>query len=232
MLIVPTYNERENIGELIGRVRAAIPELPVLFIDDNSPDGTADVIRRLKKQDPLISLIERPKKLGLASAYIQAFRRVLEGKLADYVVSFDADLSHQPETLPDFIKYLESYPVVVGSRYVKGGVTRNWHPVRRAISRVGNFYAQALTGLPVRDITSGMVGYRIDYLSKIPLHEISSDGYAFQIEMKLKLYQAGARMIERPIEFVERREGQSKFTSTIVMEGIHYPIKVFLKRIL
>ena len=231
MLIVPTYNERDNIATLVSRVRKAAGKEPMLFADDNSPDGTADEIRRLQKEDPDIHLMVRPGKGGYGSACRQAMQKVLRENLASYLIQFDADLSHPPELLPRMIELLQQWPVVIGSRYVTGGGSRNWDFRRKALSFGANLYARLLTGVPVRDMTAGYVGYQAEALRRIDLDRIHSEGYAFLIEMKFNLHRKGARFAEFPIIFVEREAGKSKFSRKIMLEGVRFPLKGLVKRI-
>jgi dolichol-phosphate mannosyltransferase len=176
-------------------------------------------------------LIFRPAKLGLGSAYLHAFDYLFKHTDAKYIVTLDADLSHEPEALPEILSRLESCPLVVGSRYTAGGRIRNWNYFRRFVSRAGNIYARVLTGTPISDLTSGFVGYRTDWLRKLDFSRISSEGYAFQIEMKCLLYDLGAKIFEHPITFTERQGGRSKFSLSIVAEGVTYPLRAFIKRL-
>lgn len=231
MLIIPTYNERENIASLVARIRAAVGAEPIFFVDDNSPDGTADEIRRLQGQDPHIHLLARPGKGGYGSACRDAMRKILSEDLAGYVIQSDADLSHPPELLPRMVEMLKTYPVVIGSRYVRGGGAKNWSLPRRVLSFGANIYARFLCGVPVRDMTAGFVGYQTSVLRTIPLDQIRSEGYAFLMEMKFNLHRAGARFCEFPIIFQERESGKSKFSRKILFEGIRFPLKAFGRRI-
>ena len=230
MLVIPTYNERENIRLLVERIQEVLPNFPILFIDDNSPDGTAEEIRRLQTRYPNIQLHVRTKKLGLGSAYREAFAKLLQNSELQYLISLDADLSHPPESLPQIIRLLLDHHMVVGSRYALGGKIVNWNWPRRLISRLGNFYARIFTRVPLKDLTSGFVGYRVDALRKLELSSLNAEGYAFQIEMKTRLFRDGARMAEVPIVFTERREGMSKFSFAIIMEAVVYPFKSWLNR--
>ena len=200
-------------------------------MDDNSPDGTADEIRRIQKQDRNVHLMARPGKGGYGSACRDAMKQILQENLADYVIQSDADLSHPPELLPRMIEMLKTYPVVIGSRYVSGGGARNWSPSRRFLSFGANIYARLFTGVPVRDMTAGFVGYQADVLRKIDLNEIRSEGYAFLMEMKFNLHQKGVRFGEFPIIFGERESGKSKFSRKILYEGIRFPLKAVAKRL-
>lgn len=231
MIVIPTYNEKDNIRELLTRIRKAAPEVPVLFVDDNSPDGTAGEIESLAKEYPFVTLLKRPEKSGLGSAYRAGFKMALSDLATDFVIEMDADLSHAPEDIPRLVAALKEHDAVVGSRYAAGGRTENWNWFRRLISWAGNLYARFLSGGQVTDATAGFVAYRKSWLSKVGLGDIKSDGYAFQIELKHRLAQAGADIAEIPIVFTERREGKSKFSSKILREGIALPWKLLLGNI-
>jgi len=231
MLIIPTYNERENIESLVGRIRRSVATEGICFIDDNSPDGTAEEIRRIQKLDSKIHLLARPRKNGYGSACRDAIKKILQEKLDDHVIQFDADLSHPPELLPRMLEMLKSHDVVIGSRYVRGGGSKNWDLRRKMLSFSANFYARTLTGVPVRDLTAGFVGYGAEILTKMHLDSIRSEGYAFLMEMKFSLHQLGARFGEFPIIFVEREHGKSKFSRKIMLEGVKFPLKALARRI-
>jgi dolichol-phosphate mannosyltransferase len=217
MLIIPTYNERDNIATLVGRIRKATGNEPIMFVDDNSPDGTAGEIRRLQQSDPDVHLLARPGKGGYGSACRDAMKKILAENLADYVVQSDADLSHPPELLPIMIELLKSNDVVIGSRYVQGGGA--------------NLYARMFTGVPVHDMTAGFVGYRTSVLRKIDLDSIRSEGYAFLMEMKFNLHRKGTSFREFPIIFHEREAGKSKFNRKILYEGVRFPLKAAQRRV-
>ncbi len=231
MLIVPTYNERENIEVLVSRVRNSAGKEPILFIDDNSPDGTAEEIRRIQGLDGCIHLMARPGKGGYGSACRDGIGKVIEEGLADYVIQFDADLSHPAEALPRMIELLRIHPVVIGSRYVRGGGSRNWDLRRRCLSYGGNVYARLLTGVPAHDMTAGFVGYQAGVLRRIDLDAIRSEGYAFLMEMKFTLHRLRIPLFEFPIIFTERESGKSKFSRRIMLEGIKFPLKTLVRRL-
>jgi dolichol-phosphate mannosyltransferase len=231
MLIIPTYNERENIAPLVTRIRKAVGPEPILFVDDSSPDGTSDEIRRLQQSDSGIRLIARPGKGGFSSACRDGMKVAIREDLVDYVILGDADLSHPPELLPRMIELLKTNPVVIGSRYVAGGGASNWSVFRRGLSYGANLYARWLTGVPVHDLTAGFVGYRTDALRTINLDDIRSEGYAYQIEMKFNLHRRGIRFCEFPIVFCGRHSGQSKFDRKILLEGVRFPLTVLARRI-
>jgi dolichol-phosphate mannosyltransferase len=230
MLIVPTYNEKENIATLVSRIRKGVGREPIFFVDDSSPDGTAAEIRRLQRTDPDIDLMARPGKGGYGSACRDAMKQILRENLAQYVIQFDADLSHPPELLPRMIEMLKTSPVVVGSRYVPGGGSRHWDFRRKILSYGANRYARLFTGVPVHDMTAGFVGYQAETLRRIDLDSIGSEGYAFLMEMKFKLHRQGARFTEFPIIFTERESGKSKFSRKVMFEGVKFPIRAMLKR--
>jgi dolichol-phosphate mannosyltransferase len=231
MLIIPTYNERQNIAPLIVRVRKAATEEGILFIDDKSPDGTADEIRRIQRNDPRVHLLARSGKDGYGSACRAGIRKVLDENLDDHLIQFDADLSHPPELLPRMLEMLKSHDVVIGSRYTAGGGSRNWSLPRKTLSFGANLYARLLTGVPAHDMTAGFVGYRAEVLRGLDLGEIRSNGYAFLMEMKFNLHLRGARFGEFPIVFAEREAGKSKFNRRIMLEGVRFPPKAFLRRL-
>jgi dolichol-phosphate mannosyltransferase len=231
MLIIPTYNERDNIATLVGRIRKAAGNEPIMFVDDNSPDGTAEEIRRIQKDDANVHLLPRPGKGGYGSACRDGIKKVLAENLADYVIQSDADLSHPPELLPTMIDLLKTNPVVIGSRYVAGGGAQGWDVRRRALSFGANLYARFFTGVPVHDMTAGFVGYQTAVLRKIDLDAIRSEGYAFLMEMKFSLHRQGTSFREFPIIFHEREAGKSKFSRKILYEGMRFPLRAFGKRL-
>jgi glycosyltransferase involved in cell wall biosynthesis len=230
MLIIPTYNERGNVDTLVSRIRKVAPREPIFFVDDNSPDGTADAIRSIQQRDPDIHLMARPGKGGYGSACRDAMTAILRDDLAPYVIQFDADLSHPPELLPSMIEALRNWPVAIGSRYIPGGGSLNWDFRRKCLSLGANIYARLLTGAPVHDMTSGFVGYQTAILRKIDLTQIRSEGYAFLMEMKFNLHRSGATFHEFPIVFAEREAGKSKFSRKIMLEGVRFPWKAMMVR--
>lgn len=219
-MIVPTYNERDSIQEVARRLFAAAPgELDLLVIDDGSPDGTASVVKQLAADEPRIHLIERAGKQGLGTAYVTGFRWALE-RGYDAVVEMDADLSHDPADVPRLLQRSTDADLVVGSRYVPGGRVENWSRVRRALSAGGNLYARMWLGFRVHDSTSGFRAYRTHALRTLDLHSLTSEGYSFQIEMTRRIHRSGGRIVEAPITFVERAQGQSKMSRAIVIEAM------------
>ncbi len=220
LVVLPTYNESENIDRVLRRIRGAVPAATVLVVDDGSPDGTAEIAETLGKEIGNIELLRRHHKSGLGSAYRAGFRWGLDHGF-DACVEMDADLSHEPEALPDLIGTLvDGCEVVVGSRYVPGGVIPNWAWHRRLLSRGGNLYASALLGLGVADSTSGYRVYASSILERIDLDHVRADGYGFQIEMTYQAKRSGATVIEVPIRFVDRVDGESKMSTFIVVEAL------------
>jgi dolichol-phosphate mannosyltransferase len=219
LVVLPTYNESENIDRVLRMIRKSLPDADVLVVDDGSPDGTADLAESLGQELGQIELLRRSGKSGLGSAYRAGFRWGLDHQY-DACIEMDADLSHDPEALPDLVAPLEDgVELVVGSRYVPGGTIPNWAWHRRLISRSGNVYAETLLGLGVRDSTSGFRAYATSVLRRIALDRIRADGYGFQIEMTYQAKRAGATVVEVPISFVDRVEGESKMSTFIVVEA-------------
>lgn len=231
MIVIPTYNERENIRPLVSAIRQYVPAEPILFVDDNSPDHTAEEIRSVSAGDPKILLKARAGKFGLGSAYREVFTEYARNGGADYLITMDADLSHPPSKLPDLIAALSRHPVAIGSRYIRGGATANWKLRRRLISRTANLYARFCCRVPVRDLTAGFVAYRLEVLRKLPLSRMRSEGYGFLIEMKYLVHQAGFSIEEVPITFCERREGRSKLSAAVALEAAKFTTRTLFARI-
>ncbi len=219
LVIIPTYNERENIQQVLDIVfELSIPDLDVLVIDDNSPDGTAELVKAYQKKNPHVHLLERPGKLGLGTAYIQGFQYALEHGY-DFIFEMDADLSHDPRDIPRFLEAIADADVVIGSRYLRGVNVINW-PLRRLfLSVMANKYTKFVTGLPLEDSTGGYKCFRRRVLEAIPLDKIRSNGYAFQIELNFKAWKRGFRLKEIPIIFYDRTAGKSKMSRTIILEA-------------
>ena len=222
-IAIPTYNEVENIQKLIPAIRQFHPSLRIFVIDDNSPDGTAEAVRKLAKTITRLQLICRPEKRGLAAAYLDAFERILADDSIDYIVSMDGDMSHSPRDLDKLTACAGKADLVIGSRYVPGGSVENWNLWRRTLSRYGNVYARCVTGAPIRDLTSGFVLYSRKVLERILKQKVTSRDYAFQIEMKYLAYKQGAAIKEVPITFCDRTGGVSKLEHGVVLEGILRP---------
>ena len=218
LIIVPTYNERDNIGTLIDQLLALPFGLEVLVVDDNSPDGTGELVAERQQADPRIHLIRRAGKLGLGSAYVAGFRYALANG-AQYVFEMDADFSHDPVAIEGFLTAVENADLVLGSRYLHGVTVVNWPLSRLILSYSANVYTRIITGLPVRDATGGFKCFRRRALEAINLDQVRSDGYAFQIEMSYKCWRKGFKIVEIPITFVDRRAGVSKMNNKIVWEA-------------
>jgi len=219
LVVLPTYNEAENIERVLQSVRDALPDAGILVVDDGSPDGTAELADNMAEKIGGIDVLRRSAKSGLGSAYKAGFRWGLE-RGWDAFVEMDSDFSHDPAALPDLVAPLErGIDLSVGSRYVKGGEIPNWSVGRRVISRGGNLYADILLGLGVKDSTAGFRAYRAEILRKIDLRAVRAEGYGFQIEMVRQVFDQGGRVTEVPICFVDRVEGVSKMSSDIVSEA-------------
>jgi dolichol-phosphate mannosyltransferase len=220
LIVLPTYQEAENIAEVLRRVRAAAPRADVLVIDDSSPDGTADIARAMDLELGGVSVICRPAKLGLGSAYREGFRL---GRELGYeaLVEMDSDLSHEPSDVPRLLGSLDAgADLVIGSRYVPGGSIPDWPWHRRTLSSYGNLYAAFMLRLRVRDATAGFRAYRADVLGRIDIGSVRTEGYGFQVEMTHRVMGAGGTIVEVPIQFVDRRRGTSKMSARIVIEAL------------
>lgn len=220
LVIVPTYNESVNISRLTDAVLAKDPRLEVLVVDDGSPDGTAAIVQGIMASTPRVHLLERPRKMGLGTAYVAGFRWALERKY-DFIFEMDADFQHDPNHLPDFLRAIEASDLVLGSRYREGKVTIvNWPIDRLLLSYSANVYSRFVTGLPIWDQTGGFKCFRRHVLEAIDFNKVRSNGYAFQIEMSFRAWKKGFRIVEIPIVFVDRTEGQSKMSRKIIYEAI------------
>ena len=219
IVVIPTYNERENVHWIVGRLRAAVPEADVLVVDDGSPDGTGDLADRLAAADPQVTVLHRTEKAGLGAAYLNGFGVALD-RGYDVVAEMDADGSHQPEQLPLLLDALEHADLVIGSRWVAGGSVVNWPLSRKVLSVGGNLYARVLLGIPLRDITAGYRLFRRTTLETIDLGSVESAGYIFQTDLAFRTLRNGLRVTEVPIEFVERVRGESKMSRDVATESL------------
>lgn len=220
LIVVPTYNERDNVHGIADQLLAALPGTDLLFVDDNSPDGTGTLLDEIAKDQPRVHVMHRAGKLGLGTAYVEGFTWGLE-RGYEYLFEMDADGSHDPSYLAPMLALAEDgADVVIGSRYVPGGGTANWGLGRRLLSKGGSLYARSVLGVDVRDLTAGFICWRRGALEAIDLQTITSNGYSFQIEMKYRALQKGLRLVETPIVFVDRRVGQSKMSRAIFVEGL------------
>jgi dolichol-phosphate mannosyltransferase len=219
VVLIPTYNERENLSPIVSRLRVAVPEADVLVLDDNSPDGTGDVADRLASDDGQVRVLHRMSKEGLGAAYLAGFTWALD-RGYDVLVEMDADGSHQPEQLRSLLGALAGADVVLGSRWVPGGSVVNWPMHRRALSVGGNIYVRVLLGMPIGDATGGYRAYRASALNTLNLQRVASQGYCFQVDLAWRAIRAGLRVVEVPITFVERTIGDSKMSQDIVRESL------------
>jgi dolichol-phosphate mannosyltransferase len=230
LVIIPTYNEGENVEPLVQEIMALAPKTHVVFVDDNSQDDTRTRIESLMQERPQqVHLIKRERKLGLGTAYVTAFKWALQRSYKT-IVEMDADFSHRPEDLVRIIDAAQNAPVVIGSRYCGSGTTKNWGLLRKIISRGGSFYARSILGMRVKDLTGGFNAWSKEVLNAINIDEIRSEGYSFQIELKYRAALAGFPLKELPIVFVERRAGKSKMSGCIVVEAIYRVWQLALKR--
>jgi dolichol-phosphate mannosyltransferase len=219
-LVLPTYNEAENLEPLVGAVLAELPDdARILIVDDGSPDGTGEIADRLAGEIDGLSVLHRPRKEGLGPAYIAGFRAALAGG-AGLVIEMDSDFSHDPGHLPRLLAAAKDADLVIGSRYVEGGGVGDWGPMRRAISRGGSVYARAVLGIDVHDATAGFKCFRREVLEALDLDRVQSRGYAFQVELTYQAIRHGFRVVEEPIVFHDRRVGSSKMSRAIVAEAI------------
>ena len=219
LVIIPTYNEAENLRHIVDRVRYAVPEADVLVADDNSPDGTGEIADELAAADSRIAVMHRPGKQGLGNAYLAGFAWAKE-RGYDAVVEMDADGSHAPEELPQLLDAVADADVVIGSRYVPGGKVLNWPVHRLLLSRGGNLYTRLALRMPVRDATGGYRVYRMTALDKMDVDTVASEGYCFQVDLAWRAHKNGFRVAEVPITFAERQRGTSKMSSSIVREAL------------
>jgi dolichol-phosphate mannosyltransferase len=219
LVVIPTYNEADNLKVIVDRVRTATPQVDILVADDNSPDGTGRVADRMAAADERVHVLHRPGKQGLGAAYIAGFGFAREHGY-DAVVEMDADGSHAPEELPRLLDALRDADAVLGSRYVPGGTVVNWPKGRWVISRSGNLYVRLALGMPFQDATGGYRAYRVPILDKIDIASVASQGYCFQVDLAWRAYRQGFRVVEVPITFADRERGASKMGQAIVAEAL------------
>ncbi len=230
IIVLPTYNERDNIDELLRRIFAAAPDISVLIVDDSSPDGTGERVRELMRAYSHLRLITRTAKDGLGKAYIHGFAAVLKEDF-DTIMMMDGDLSHDPAMIPKLLAQRARYDLVVGSRYIPGGTTEGWELWRRLLSRWGNRYARAILRVPFRDCTTGYNAVCARLLRSLTLATINTAGYAFIMHLKYLLWKAGATVTEIPIRYQNRTAGKSKISNHIIAEGLLAPWKMLLKQV-
>ncbi|MEO0262694.1 MAG: polyprenol monophosphomannose synthase [candidate division WOR-3 bacterium] len=232
LIVIPTYNERENVEKIIEEIFKFLPSANILIVDDNSPDGTSEIVKEIMKKDKRVNLILKEKKEGLGKAYKTGFKWGIE-KNYDIIIQMDADFSHSPEVLPEFIKEIEKgYDLIIGSRYLNGVSVVNWPIKRLLLSYFANVYARILTGVPVRDLTGGFKAWKREVLENLPWEKIDAEGYGFQIETTFYAKKLGYKIKEYPIIFIERRVGISKMSKKIIFEAFFLVIKLFFLRFL
>lgn len=230
IVIIPTYNEKENIASLIETIFQNQPQTSILIVDDNSPDGTALIVKELQNRYSDLSIHQRANNRGFGKSYIEGFKKVVNDEKYEVVIMMDADFSHDPKEIPKIAEKLTGFDVVIGSRYIQGGKIENWNWRRRLLSRFANFYAKTILGVPINDLTTGFMCFRKDILKKIELDSIKSEGYAFLVDFKYKVFRAGFKINEHPIVFSERREGQSKMSFKNIWEAVLLPWKLKLSK--
>jgi dolichol-phosphate mannosyltransferase len=229
LLIIPTYNEAENLSPLLQEIFSYAPLTDVLIVDDHSPDGTGEMADNFQKQDARVHVLHRAGKLGLGTAYLAGFKYALAHGY-EAALEMDADFSHDPRYLPDFLRTIKDADVVIGSRYIVGGDTPNWSILRRLISGSGNVFARLMLGIPICDCTSGFRCYRRRVLESIDLDAVQSHGYAFQVELTYRVMMQGFQMVETPIVFMDRRCGKSKMSRAIILEALTYVLRTRLRQ--
>lgn len=219
IVVIPTYNEIENIENIINAIFDVVPDINILIVDDNSPDKTADKVKEMQRSNDRIHIMERAGKMGLGTAYCEGFQYCLD-KGFEIIMEMDADFSHDPKDIPRFLEEINKNDLVIGSRYTKGVNVVNWPLSRLLLSYFANKYTKIITGLPVNDATGGFKCFKAETLRKINLQKIKTNGYGFQIEMNFKSWKNGAKIKEIPIIFIDRRSGVSKMNKSIIYEAI------------
>lgn len=220
LVVIPTYNERDNIARVVGALLALPVDLGVLVVDDNSPDGTGTIVDEIAAREPRVHVLHREGKLGLGTAYIAGFKWALANTDARTIFEMDADFSHDPSAIPRFLERIRDADLVIGSRYVEGVTVVNWPLSRLILSISANIYTRIITGMPLHDATGGFKCFRREVLLALPLDRIRSDGYSFQIEMNFHAWKRGFRIVEMPIVFTDRLVGASKMSRRIIWEAV------------
>jgi dolichol-phosphate mannosyltransferase len=228
VVVIPTYNEADNVALLIPQIHEVVPDLDILVVDDNSPDGTGEIVAGLAAQDPRIHLLSREGKQGLGRAYGAGFKQCLADGY-DLICQMDCDFSHQPKYLAQFLERIADADVVIGSRYIRGGATEDWPLRRKILSKGGNFYARTILGIRVTDLTGGFKCWRREVLEAIDLDSVGAAGYAFQMEMNFRTARKGFRIVEIPITFPDRTRGESKLGKGIFWESLKMPWRLRFK---
>ncbi|OHB24418.1 MAG: hypothetical protein A3F96_00905 [Parcubacteria group bacterium RIFCSPLOWO2_12_FULL_40_10] len=229
LIIIPTYNEIENIPGLIKEIFGFDNQLSVMVVDDDSPDGTAGIVQELRRTYFNLLLLQRRGTRGFGQSYLEGFKKIINENY-EIIVIMDADFSHDYKEIPEMVRKFSDCDTVVGSRYVQGGKIKNWNWRRRLLSRFANFYASSILSIPIYDSTTGFMCFKKDVLKKINLDSIKSEGYAFLVELKYKIFKAGYKITEHPIVFTERREGESKMSFKNIWEAIFLPWKLRFSR--
>jgi dolichol-phosphate mannosyltransferase len=224
LIIIPTYNEYENLSPLLETIFSYVPQTDILIVDDNSPDGTGDLVDEMARADKRVHAIHRAGKLGLGTAYVTGFKYAIAHNY-DAAFEMDADFSHDPQYLPNFLAAIEHADLVIGSRYIPGGATPNWSILRRLISGCGNIFARVVLSMPIHDCTAGYRCYRREVLESIDLESVESQGYGFQVELAYRVMKHGYRIVETPIVFMDRRVGKSKMSRKIILEAFTYVLR-------
>lgn len=232
LVCIPTYNEKDNVKNIIDAVLSQGNDIEILIIDDNSPDGTGDIVEKMKQADKRLHLLRRPGKMGLGTAYIEGFKYGLKLPNIGYLMEMDADFSHNPDTIGKFREAIQAADLVIGSRYIRGITIVNWSISRLLLSYFASIYVRWITGLPVMDPTGGFKCFRRETLEAVNLDKIKSNGYSFQIEMNFFVWRLGFKILEIPIIFSDRREGTSKMSNKIVLEAITGVWRLFFMKLL
>ena len=230
LIITPTYNERQNVETLLGRIHLVLPGAHVLVVDDNSPDGTGQWVQQQSEQEAWVHVLRRPEKQGLGTAYCAGFKWALKRDY-QWIIQMDADLSHDPDQIPDLLAESKDYDLVIGSRYIKGVNIVNWPLSRLILSWSANLYARLITGIPVWDLTGGFKCWKRKVLEKLDIPTIRSEGYSFQIETTFRAYRQGYSIKEVPIIFIDRTEGDSKMSKGIIYEAVWMVIRLKLSQL-
>mgnify|MGYP001559619529 FL=1 len=230
IVIIPTYNEKENIKFLVEEILSLLPDISILVVDDNSPDGTSGIIEELRTKFPKLDLCTRIGDRGFGRSYIDGFRKVINDEQYEKIVTMDADFSHDPKEILKMADKLSECDVIIGSRYVRGGKIENWNWRRRLLSRFANFYVKTILGVPINDMTTGFIYFKKEVLENFNLNSVRSEGYAFLIELKYQIFKSGFKIREHPIVFNERREGQSKMSFKNIWEAVLLPWKLKLSK--
>ncbi len=227
IIVIPTYDEKENIEKIINKIFDVIDSVDILVVDDNSPDGTGQIVKNMISSNSRIHILERQGKQGLGKAYCAGFAYALERDY-DFIMEMDADFSHNPEEIPNFLSAIKENDLVIGSRYISGVNVVNWPLKRLLLSYFANVYTQKVTGMKIKDATGGFKCFRADMLRKINLAEVKTNGYGFQIEMNFRMWKLGGRIKEIPIIFIDRIEGESKMSKDIIWEAVFLVWKLAL----